>query len=286
MDVPTEIIILVIAVLILAAVGYVQLRYIRNKKETRLSSSTQQDDAYNTVATTKAVASSLHQNGRDTKEADLLIYQAESAYERHEYDKCLHLCNEAKTALRNSREKDLMNAPAPPPEPKEEKEAKAEGSTVVPATQAKKLPTNYLESKFVIDTVKGMMNEAPEDKKAEAKGFCDEAEEHFEKESYTDALRMAMKAKRCLAGPSKPEASKSAAVERISAPEPASKPAASHAPVPTIRKEGCPKCGAEMSEDDVFCGACGSMKGERTCPSCSKKAAPEDAFCRKCGTKI
>jgi ribosomal protein L40E len=269
MDLPSETIILIVAVLIVAAVAYLQLRYIRSHKQTKLDGALEQDDAYNAVATTKAVAASLRQAGRDTTEGDLLIYQAESAYERREFTNCLELADRAKTVLRNCKEKDLLTCPIPPPEERKEVEA----VKVVPANETRKLPQNYLESKFVIDTVRDMMPQASPEQAAEAQSSLDLAQTSFDNADYTEALKQAMKAKRALGGAQKTEKAKTVTIIGDSA-------------APKVVSDRCHKCGAMLAPDDEFCHACGSRKNERVCPSCSREASPEDAFCRKCGAKI
>jgi len=271
MDVPSETIILIVAVLIMAAVAYLELRYLRSKKQVKLDGNFEQDDAYNAVATTRAVAESLRQNGRDTTEADIIIYQAESAYERREFTRCRELADRARTALRGCKEKDIMNAPETPTEG-EEAAGEVEESTAVPANEVRKMPANYLESKFMIDSVRDLLPGAPEGRKVEAQEALDLAEKSFSAGDYTEALKQAMRAKRTVS-PAKADKPKPAA--------PASPRAA-----PPVIVERCRRCGAELGEGDEFCHACGGPKNVRLCPSCSSEASPEDAFCRRCGTKI
>jgi rRNA maturation endonuclease Nob1 len=59
----------------------------------------------------------------------------------------------------------------------------------------------------------------------------------------------------------------------------------------------CPACGAEMSNEAVFCPSCGaksapvSVSGEaapaqKQCPGCGTVLAADAAFCPNCGTKV
>jgi hypothetical protein len=271
MDFPPETIILIVAVLIVAAVAYLQLRYIRSKKEVKLEGVLDQDDAYNAVVTTKAVATSLRTAGRDTTEADLLIYQAENAFERREFTNSIELATRAKTALRNSKEKDLLNCPVPPPD------AEKEGaeSKEVPAHAVLKMPANYLESKFVIDTVRCMLPDASLEAREEAQRSLDLAQASFDGSDYTEALKQAMKAKRAL-GPG-PKAEKARPVAIVNE---------TPKPPPTAVPGSCQTCGMKLGTDDEFCHACGARQETRICPSCSREASPDDVFCRKCGAKI
>ncbi len=271
MDLPPETIILILAVIIVAAVAYIQLRYIRSKKAVKLDGALEMDDAYNAVATTKAVATSLRAAGRDTTEADVLIYQAESAYERHEFTNSIDLATRAKTVLRNCKEKDLLTLPVPPPSADKE----CEGSKEVPAHAIRKLPANYLESKFVIDTVRDLIPEARAETREEAQRSLDLAQASFDGEDYNEALKQAMKAKRALTCGQKAESAKAVTVIGETPKVPSS----------TV-SESCRKCGADLGPDDEFCHACGTRKEARTCPNCSREASVEDVFCRKCGAKI
>lgn len=270
MDFPPETIILIVAVLIVAAVAYLQLRYIRSKKEVKLEGVLDQDDAYNAVITTKAVATSLRAAGRDTTDADVLIYQAENAYERREFTNSIDLASRAKTALLNSKEKDLLTLPVPPVSAEKE----GEESKEVPAHAVTKLPANYLESKFVIDTVRSGLPDAPPEPKAEAQRSLDLAQASFDGEDYAEALKQAMKAKRALGSGQRMEKAKPVAVIRET-PKPV-------AAVPV----NCRNCGVDLGPADEFCHACGARQGARTCPSCSREASSDDMFCRKCGAKI
>lgn len=63
--------------------------------------------------------------------------------------------------------------------------------------------------------------------------------------------------------------------------------------------EACPRCGAPLNPDALFCMMCGSnieeMRSEeqeqevvvtRFCPGCGSEVGPEDLFCMSCGTKL
>lgn len=274
MDIAPEILIMIVALLILASVAWLELRYLRTRRQARMDISLAQDDAYNAIATTKAVSDSLRQQGRDTSEADVLLYQAESAFDRREFTNSKEIADRARTALRSSKVKEPLICPVL--EPKTEEIPVEKLPTDVPSTATKKLPANYLESKFIIDTVRCLMEQAPMELKVSATPYLSEAQQLFDKEDYTGALRCAMRAKRCLEG------GPSTTSSRVKSTE--TKPEATV--LSKVEQEGnsCPSCGAGMGEEDQFCFSCGAKRA-MVCSACSGEIKEGDKFCRKCGAK-
>ncbi|MBI0583381.1 MAG: zinc ribbon domain-containing protein [Methanomassiliicoccus sp.] len=254
MIVPTETLILIVVVIISAAVAFLELRFVRDRRRTKIDAAVEKDDAYNAVTTTRAVAMSLRQNGRDTTEGDVLIYQAESAYGRGEFLNATELAGRARKTLMTCKEKDLMSMPAPSVRKCEEE------STEVPATRISKMPANYLESKFIIDTVEGMVPQAPDGVREEAETCLARARSCFDGEEYTAALAEALKAKRVLAPAERSRRTAPSEVIRLSPPA-RTESAAEKAPA-------------------------GGSEPRMSCPSCHVEVRPDDAFCRKCGTRI
>lgn len=248
MDIPLETLVLITIVIAAAAVALLELRYIRGRKKVKVDAAIERDDAYNAVSTTRAVAESLRQNGRDTTEADVLIYKAESAYDRREFLNAIELAGRARKVLMTCKERDLTSMPAPAPKKGESDE--------VPADHVRKLPANYLESKFMIDSVRDMLPDAGDGPRAEASICLGKADDCFAREDYCGALGEAMKAKRCLMP--------TAAAGAKSYPS-------------TVVKLG-PAGKAPPVSEGAF--------SDRTCPSCRAKAMTEDAYCRKCGTRL
>lgn len=274
MDFVNDLILIIAVALVIVIVGWMELRYLKRRRKDRVDVGIIKDEAYSAVATTKAVASSLEANGRDILEAETIIYRAESAYERGDYIACKDLADQARNALLRSKSKELVDPPEPPAPTKKEKL-----TVEVLSVSAKKMPANYLESKFIIETVDSMVQAAGEDARAAAEPHVQEAEKAFEKGDYTAALCSSMRAKRMLEGtPAKAEKKAPARSEVIALPEREKE----EADVPPK----CPLCGAAVGPEDEFCFACGNRQGPKTCPSCSNEVAEDDAFCRKCGTKL
>ncbi len=275
MDLPSETLILIVAVVVAAAVAFLELRYLRTKKHVKVDQYLEQDDAYNAVTTTRSVAGSLSKMGKDTAEADVLIYQAEAAYDRREFIRCLELVGKAKNALKNCKDKGLINAPVEEPR-SADKDGSKEESKAVLANECKKLPQNYLESKFIIDTVKGLLPDAYAVQREAGQKEIDIAQARFDAGDYSEALKAALRAKRvlCPSAPSK---------ERVpNIPTEVIKAQAA----PKGSPSGCGNCGAMMSPDDDFCPSCGTKAGLRTCTGCHAVVTADDLFCRRCGVKV
>lgn len=280
MEFPYKVLIFSAALIALAAIAWLEMRYIK-KRRGDPDEVVEQDHIYNSLATYRAVSSSLGSQGRDTTEADILLFQAEGAYKRGQFTDCKDLTDRAKIALRNAPQKEkVVPASAPkgsaeeiipvevPIEPAPPVTKEAAKPADVPSLKTRKMPCNYLESKFVIDSTKSMLDVAPEGRREAARCMLDDAQACFEEADYTDALRHAVKAKKLLEGC---EDHATAMMERD---EPDAKDAIA-----------CAGCAAVMSPDDVFCFACGAP-ALRSCPNCSADLVRGDAFCRKCGTRL
>ena len=183
---------------VLAAVVYFEWRYMRSKRKDKIDLSLMKDDAYNALITTRAVANSLQEQGRKTDEADRLLLQAQAAYRRQDYATCKDLADKARDSLRRTRvsEPDTFEKIASGPV-----EASVNEQTA-PIHEIKKLPQNYLESKFMIETARMCIDDAL-GKGAEVKdaeGFLAVARQCFERTEYTEALKQALRAKRSAEG--------------------------------------------------------------------------------------
>lgn len=276
MEIPQDVLIISAALIVLSAIAWFELRYIKGKGGEQAEASLEQDHAYNSMATIRAVASSLRSQGYDVTEAEILLLQAEGAYKRRQYLDCRELSDRAKIALRNAPLRKVLECPPPAKvevnATSKERETGTAAPAEVPSMGARKLPRNYLESKFVMESAHCLMENAPERCREAVQCHLDDAKACFDGGEYTDALRHAVKAKRVLEG-----------AEEI-APEEKREDAPA-AEVVTEQESACPGCGAVMSEEDAFCFSCG-RPGKATCPGCSADIAEGDAFCRKCGIKL
>ncbi|MDD1743453.1 MAG: zinc ribbon domain-containing protein [Methanomassiliicoccales archaeon] len=276
-----DLIILAVLGIILAIVVFLELRYFRSKKRERLDSKITQDDAYNSIMTTKAVAEALKSRGRVSKEANLLIIEAEAAFQRGNHLYALESINKAKELLKSAKEDGS--------DPVSSIVAKVgskggEEKCEVPFQEARKLPKNYLESKFMICSVRDILEQSgAKGKNNVAEENLKQADEMFQKEDYTGALRLALRAKRALdggadsIGPIEPKPmAKESQLERLPP-----LPKSLHEP-----SKSCVRCGAGLTEEDIYCRKCG-LKVDRSpkCSACGEKLAEDDIFCRKCGNQ-
>ncbi|HTY47589.1 MAG TPA: zinc ribbon domain-containing protein [Methanomassiliicoccales archaeon] len=283
---------LVIYVLIIITLGvavYYELKFIRNRKKKREDDSGTVDDIYNSIITTTAIASALKARGYSTKEVDLVMIDAQAAYERGNILSAKGSVTKAKSLL-----KDLQGTvPAPIPTqtsvPKETQLRSVEDSGVatehpaapkeVPFQEARKLPENYLESKFIIASVSDALAKAKDEGKnvSEPEELLTQAKQLYGKGEYTEALKYAMRAKRRLAGED----------EEPEAPKPVKQTPAPEADKQKQKYDYCRNCNSLVDEGDTFCRRCG-QKVERVphCPSCGAEVANDDVFCRKCGSQL
>ncbi|HSV41957.1 MAG TPA: zinc ribbon domain-containing protein, partial [Methanomassiliicoccales archaeon] len=155
--------------------------------------------------------------------------------------------------------------------------------------EVKKLPQNYLESKFLLEATTSEVEKAKKDNKdvGLAQSQLELARQYFDSGDYSGSLKECMRARRALSNrPSEPG---KAAVERISGAKKVILPSEERIvlPVPkTGMNDVCLKCGESLVPDDNFCGKCGEKAVlELKCPGCGNPRAENDTFCRKCGTR-
>ncbi|HZY70230.1 MAG TPA: zinc ribbon domain-containing protein [Thermoplasmata archaeon] len=139
-----------------------------------------------------------------------------------------------------------------------------------------RLPKNRVESQFqleLLDEELGRAAGAPG--AAEAVAMRDRARAASARADYTEALRLALKARRQVGG--KVESL------HVATPVVAWTDSLSAAVGPALR---CPSCDRPMLETDRFCRACGRPRGGVNCPRCSAPLEAADAFCGRCGAPL
>ena len=262
-----------VLIIILVITLYVEFKFMRPKRSDDLVKVMDRDEAYNALTNTSAVALSLRNVGKDTTKAEVLLEKAKMEYDRKDYAKVMATTKLARESLMVAPEKDLPIDLDEPDGPTDTFIDVAEDDTNV--HEVKKLPQNYLESKFLISSVQSEIESARGTKDVSAAEVqLNEAKIDFDAANYNAALTHAMKARKTLEGVA-------VTTEVATAEMGVAKVAA------VAEADRCGKCGAEITKDDQFCGSCGERSARpTTCPQCNGPLKPADTFCRKCGKKV
>jgi tetratricopeptide (TPR) repeat protein len=274
--------VLLIVLVILAVLTYFEMKFVKRKRLERVEAKARLDDIYNQIVTTRAVSSAIKSQGRNTKQADLALLEADTAYTRGNYTEAAAAAERAKELLRKARNE---------PDPSMQFEAMAQQSVQekvpeeceVPFQETKKLPKNYMESKFMICSVRDQAEKAARSgaDASEAQDSLRLADEAFAREDYTEALKSALKAKKALEdeGPAPKE---QAGMKDLASIE---KVPSAVVVKPNVSK--CEKCSTDLDPEDMFCSKCGTrVERDIRCPRCANKVKVEDAYCRKCGLPL
>ena len=276
----TNAVLMVVLVIILVITLYVEFKYMRPKRKDDMVKVLDRDEAYNALTNTSAVALSLRNVGKDTSKAELLLEKAKFDYDRKDYAKVIVTTKQARETLMSAKDKDL-------PLDEIEDEAVITGTMAVVADddtgiqETKRLPQNYLESKFLLASVQSEIDTARATKDvSQAERYMEEARRYFEATDYSASLTSSMKARRNLEGgaPVTGTVAVAAEMETVKVTSPSTEPSPS---------DSCSKCGAEITKDDEFCGSCGERAEKPTvCPQCKAPLRTNDVFCRKCGKRV
>ncbi len=278
-----------IAALILA--GYLEWSYARGrlmrKRSARLAAGVAREEAFNASVTTKAIMRNLRAQGYDVARAEPLVRQTDAELEMGNFTSAKLLAEDAKNTLFEIKSASVRQTGGLTKEPAGETAGAQKGQGIrqaPPPAEArqpvaqKKLPRNYAEASFTIKSVETEVeNAAGEGKNTEIPAkFLAEAKENFEDERYDDALRLAVRASRSLAGEGGGETN----IQAI----PPQTPAKS-GETPKTANQVCEECGAPLKTGDSFCRKCGG-KIRLQCPACGEQLSKGDTFCGKCGGRI
>jgi ribosomal protein L40E len=277
----TTIIIFVLLALLAVAVFF-EIRFIRSRKRKGPDTSGI-DEVYNGIITTRAISTTLKKKGHVTKDADMLIIEAEAAYDRGNYQMARNSIDRAKIILQDTKPRPNAAIEEEPRRPMQQPaferstpdEPFIEPVCEVPF-QTSKLPKDYIESKFMIACQRDQAAKLAGDgvDVSQARESLDQAQALFDQEKYTESLKYAMKAKHSLEEPKKTPGSAPSAAERV-----------------PPKHEGeigyCKKCNALVDQSDAFCRRCGEkIVRARRCSNCGAEASADDVFCRKCGQQL
>jgi predicted RNA-binding Zn-ribbon protein involved in translation (DUF1610 family) len=258
------------------------------------------DRAYNRLAMARREASLLEAQGVDTTRARDLIQLADRSLQSRDFDRAYELAHSAHESLVLLKREQGGPLFRPNPAP-----VAATATTlpsrlsapVVPApatpesgaspSAAVQIPKNKLESQFQLHLFEKEVSSRTAGPSVDsARAQYDLAQAAFGREEYTEALRLALKARRQLGG----------AVETLGPSTPATpsvNPKTAR-PLPTdaartaeatAHAARCPRCGQPIIAGDAFCRGCGAPYAPLSCPNCGAARTTADAFCGKCGTR-
>ena len=261
----------VVMLIVLSAVMFLELRYMRSRRAARSGDLELPDRAHNAILTTKAIRDTLERGGVHSPAADDVIREAEAAYRERSHRVAIELADRAKGILQDAkrRQREMGDlAKLDRIQPKGEAE-----ETTAKEKLTKELPPNYTSSRFTMGLAREEIDAARAQGRdaGEAERRLVEAQRSFDAGDYDAALREAVHARRALEDASP-------------APAPAPVAAPTAAAVGTL---ACVACDARIAEQDAFCRKCGAKAPvPRRCPSCGAPVPADDAFCRKCGARM
>ena len=258
-----------------------------------------EDDSYNQLQILESMIKMLSRKGYNTKPVESMLSKARIAYNDRNYAECIEIINSAKRMI--MKIDDVTRAQAiteeTPSVTEEMKiikriEEKAPAKEEMPSQVKdfeRKLPENYLQSKFEIGVVEGkiMQREEGEVKQA-AIMYLEKAKEFFQNRNYTEALRFAIKSNRILDTNEIPQGIPPQE-EKKEIPKRLEIPKTSEAQPEEEEEEElhCPNCGAVVRPGDKYCWNCGAkLIFIYKCPNCGAEVSSEDNFCRNCGYKL
>jgi predicted RNA-binding Zn-ribbon protein involved in translation (DUF1610 family) len=262
-----------------------------DKKVREIKEPKVEDDAYNQIQMIKSMTKIMKNKGYNVNSIEMMILKAERAYDAQRYLESIEIVNNAKRALWRLKEEKSQEDNLSPQVKKEleiikriEEQPAQEEMPPQVKDFVRKLPENYLQSKFEIGVVEEKIVKMEEGELKEyAKMYIERAKRAFEIGDYTEALRLAVKCNRMIdSGEALYEESE----------KPVAVPTASVAPLIEEEKEEgeelhCPECGAIVRPEDKYCWNCGAkLVFIYTCPNCGGEVSSEDKFCRHCGYKL
>ncbi len=307
------------------------LLYLEKTKDKRIASIRdssgldKKDEAYNKVKSTKSIVNVMKRSGKDTSGAEVIIDRAEIALQGGDHSKAISLAEEAKSRLEritSDLNKDYEKSAVEEEQEdikeeskmkkaytideidsivmEDEEEVKAKSEELRKQKEKiQNLPENYLESKFEIKQAEDMLEQ--EDGGAQAEKLLEKAKISFEKDEYTEALRLSLKCKKAIdedkAGlikfqkigkketkigtDSESEVRKETVIKKIEDEKDIEENVSAEISVK------CPDCGHIGDEGDNFCPKCGSeMMNLLRCPSCEMEVNEDDNFCPGCGYEL
>lgn len=295
------------------------------------------DGAYNAVLTTRSIARVMKRKGIETRTAEAILRDAQRELELGHFRSATTLAERARANLNSKRVKEKTEesggdvfvgesegSGSVKPDKTEEVLKGGEVFDEEPARETKKedeisesfkfrskMPENFMQAKFEITLAETAIIEGRKRgiDTYSAEERLRQARESFEREDYTNALGLALRAKKSAEGKGEQQAAdmetkpvatpravteqKPAAIQRIPRTLVAAKSAVPEQTKPAPISPGekrtenhCSNCGVPVGEDDTFCRKCGAKLPPTACPTCRVPVDKDDRFCRKCGAKL
>ncbi|MCI4365485.1 MAG: zinc ribbon domain-containing protein [Thermoplasmata archaeon] len=250
-----------------------------------------QDRAFNRLAMARREAEILARTGTDTSRALDLIAQSQGAFDTHQYPRAYELAQSAHEALVVARGRVARGPPTtsevslgrPPPS------STRSTSPVVASAPAPGLPRNRVESQFQLhlleqELLNARTSHPTQGGTLEATKLQGEAQTAFDRADFTDAFRLALRARRSIGGKVEALAPQGrTARSTVAGGNPLDPVAAAERAASADR---CPACGYPTLPDDTFCRGCGTPRVAATCSACGGPRSPGDTFCGRCGQPL
>jgi len=292
-----EIFILLFALMVVFFLMVMWLQRRRKTAVTVVEARNMEEEAYNAITITRNLAYRMRERGYNVESEMVVIQRAQREFEARNYTAAYTLAMNARRALRNlarepvvedrtspqvERELEFFRKiaeSAPPPKAAEEEEEEYLSPTYL---LQKKLPENYLQSRFeirVAESKVAALSHGP--RRDAAQRYLDRAKSAFDGGNYTEALKMAVRSVKIADGEVDPDE-----VEVRPPPPPAEAPV-KETPEEEEGELRCPECNAVVRDGDKFCWNCGcKLEFVYICPDCGEEVNEGDRFCRHCGAKL
>ncbi len=285
----------VVLIVIVLGIFLVVLRRLRSRRDQLLGELGSkpvlvQDRAFNRLAMARREADVLARTGTDTSRARELIAQSQGAFDNREYPRSYELAQSAHEALVNARGK--VGSPASPipssSTPASWVSSSSPTPSAAPAPSAPPLARNRAESQFQLHVLDQELTAARRDRPkqsgtTEAATLQLQAQAAYDRGEYTEAFRLALRARRSLGGKVEALAASPRPAGSGAAPSATVDPAAAAEQVAAANR--CPNCGYPTMASDTFCRGCGTPRTPSVCAACGAPRAPADAFCGRCGAR-
>ncbi len=295
--------IVAISVMIVFVVAiYVILAFLKKTRVKKMREERDpKEDAFNQIQMLRSMVRLMRDKGYNMSPVENMIVKAQMAYNTSNYVECIEIVNNAKRVLKRIREETSMPDGISPKVAEEMQiikkiEESAPTQEEMPPQVKdfeRKLPQNYLQSKFEIKVVEDKILKKEDGAvKDAAMLYLKRAKEAFETGEYTESLKFAIKSNRILDTNEIPvEAPVIESVPKVIEPPKVEPSVVSITETKEEEKKEeelhCPNCGAVVRREDKYCWNCGAkLVWTYKCPNCGAEVTTEDNYCRHCGYKL